>query len=317
MSTPASSSPSSNSSSELSQLRHDLRTPINQIVGYCELLIEETSDEAGRPARVDDLRKIHRAARELLDLINRNLTDRRVTLVPWAQESAHPTDTAPGFALPDTDVPPARPVARPGRILVVDDNLQNRLLLAQQLGRHGHTLALAESGLEALQRLHVAEFDLVLLDMVMPGLDGYHTLLELKRDPRLRDLPVIMISARDDIEGVGRCIECGAEDYLAKPINQVLLRARIGAGLEKKRLRDQETNFQREIEEAHLKLAGEFEQKAALVEQLSQANEAKNRFLGMAAHDLRNPLASVRGLADFLQRGVAGPVNGGQVAVLQ
>ena len=124
--------------------------------------------------------------------------------------------------------------------MVVDDNRMNRLLLARGLEQQGHTIAYAEDGREALELLGQQRFDLMLLDVLMPELDGYEVLAELKDDPHLRDIPVIMTSALDELDSVVKCVEMGAEDYLTKPINPVLLNARITASLEKKRLRDQQ-----------------------------------------------------------------------------
>lgn len=123
-----------------------------------------------------------------------------------------------------------------GEILVVDDDPLNRAILQRGLEREGHGVATAEDGLEALAAMRAGEIDLVLLDIVMPRLDGYGVLEEMKGDPALRDIPVIMISAVDDHKSVIRCIEAGAEDHLPKPFDPVLLRARINAGLARKRL---------------------------------------------------------------------------------
>jgi adenylate cyclase len=128
----------------------------------------------------------------------------------------------------------------PGKILIADDNRVNRLLLSRGLEQQGHTVGFAENGHEALDLLRRERFDLLLLDVLMPELDGYEVLAELKDDPHLRDLPVVMTSALDELESVVKCVEMGAEDYLTKPINPVLLNARISASLEKKRLRDQQ-----------------------------------------------------------------------------
>jgi class 3 adenylate cyclase len=127
-----------------------------------------------------------------------------------------------------------------GTILIADDNRVNRLLLARGLEQEGHTVAFAEDGREALELLRQRRFDLLLLDVLMPELDGYEVLAELQDDPHLRDIPVVVTSALDEIDSVVRCLEMGAEDYLTKPVNPVLLNARINASLEKKRLRDQQ-----------------------------------------------------------------------------
>ena len=125
-------------------------------------------------------------------------------------------------------------------LLVVDDNEDNRYTLTRRLKREGYTnLSTANNGREALELLQRRRFDLVLLDIMMPDLDGYQVLEHLKGDVALRDIPVIMISALEEVESVIRCVELGAEDYLAKPFNPTLLRARVGASLEKKRLRDE------------------------------------------------------------------------------
>jgi class 3 adenylate cyclase len=127
-----------------------------------------------------------------------------------------------------------------GTILIVDDNPVNRLLLGRGVEQQGHTVVFAENGREALDLVRERDFDLMLLDVEMPELDGYQVLAELQVDPHFRDLPVVMTSALDELDSVVKCIEMGAEDYLTKPINSVLLRARINASLEKKRLRDQQ-----------------------------------------------------------------------------
>jgi adenylate cyclase len=128
----------------------------------------------------------------------------------------------------------------PARLLVVDDNKVNRLLLMRSLEVQGHSVASAENGRVALDMLRRESFDLVLLDMEMPEMDGFQVLEQLKGDLQLRDVPVIVTSSLEGIDSVVRCIELGAEDYLPKPVNPVLLKARINASLEKKHLRDQQ-----------------------------------------------------------------------------
>jgi adenylate cyclase len=134
---------------------------------------------------------------------------------------------------------------RGARLLVVDDNKVNRLLLARSLELQGHAVTLAENGRVALERLRGEPFDLLLFDIEMPEMNGIQVLEELKSDRQLRDLPVIVTSAIEGLDNVVRCIELGAEDYLHKPVNPVLLKARIGASLEKKRLRDQQKELVR------------------------------------------------------------------------
>src|SRR5512138_664244 len=128
----------------------------------------------------------------------------------------------------------------PGHLLVVDDNKVNRILLARGLEGHGHKVITVENGKIALQKLRAESFDLVLLDIEMPEMNGYQVLEACLQDEDLRDIPIIMTSSLDEVDSVVKCIELGAEDYLNKPINPILLRARVNASLEKKRLRDQQ-----------------------------------------------------------------------------
>jgi adenylate cyclase len=133
----------------------------------------------------------------------------------------------------------------PARLLVADDNKVNRLLLTRNLELQGHSVASAENGRVALEMLRRERFDLLLLDMEMPEVDGFQVLEQMKNDLALRDIAVIVTSSLEGIDHVVRCIELGAEDYLPKPVNPVLLKARIGASLEKKRLRDQQKELVR------------------------------------------------------------------------
>jgi len=137
---------------------------------------------------------------------------------------------------------------RGNSLLVVDDNSMNRIMLSRYIARLGYQATLAENGRQALDKLRTEPFDVVLLDVEMPEMDGYQVLEQLKADARLRDIPVIMISAVEELESVVRCIELGAQDYLPKPFNPVLLRARLNACLERKRLRDQEIDYLQQVD---------------------------------------------------------------------
>jgi class 3 adenylate cyclase len=149
-------------------------------------------------------------------------------------------------------------------LLVVDDNEDNRYTLTQRLKRQGYAnVATARDGREALDLLRKRSFDLVLLDIMMPEVNGYQVLEQLKADEKLRHIPVIMISAVDELESVIRCVELGAEDYLPKPFNPTLLRARVGACLEKKRLHDELAEWARTLKQR-------VEEKVAEVERLGR-----------------------------------------------
>lgn len=160
------------------------------------------------------------------------------------------------------------PSTSPGRqaashaaaILVVDDHELNLDLLTRRLEREGHRVIQARDGREALACLRSQPIDLVLLDIMMPVLDGYQALAEIKSDGMLREIPVIMITAVNEVESAATCIEHGAEDYICKPFNPVLLRARVAACLERKRLRDSERLRQQQIEHQNLLLGGRIDQ---------------------------------------------------------
>jgi len=256
----------------VAELRHDLCTPINQILGYSELLEEEASED--HPHYVDDLRKIQKAATNMLAMVRGRLTADLFRTGPDIHLAEREAPSAPlsfraisddSDELQQVQAPSPHPV-RPGRILAVYDDALNLDVLAQRLTRQGHLVSTAADGEEALHKVRQQPFDLVLLDVMMPRLDGYGTLSALKADEELRHVPVIMISALDELSSVVRCIEAGAEDYLPKPFNATLLRARVGACLEKKFAHDQEADLyhklvvsqqrlDRELSDAHRRVA--------------------------------------------------------------
>ncbi len=165
-------------------------------------------------------------------------------------------------------------------LLIVDDHKGNRFTLTTRLKRQGYNnLTEAENGQQALELLAEKKFDLVLLDIMMPVMNGYDTLERIKSDMALRDIPVIMISAADDMDSVVRCIESGAEDYLPKPFNSALLKARVAASLEKKRHRDLEAAYLKEIESTKQRLDELLHATlpAAVVHELKTTNEVRPR----------------------------------------
>jgi class 3 adenylate cyclase len=158
----------------------------------------------------------------------------------------------------------------PATVLVVDDTEMNRDMLCALLAADGHRSAVAENGRLALEAIKANSYDLILLDVMMPEMNGYQVLEQLKADADLRAIPVIVLSALDEIGSVVRCIELGAEDYLPKPFDPILLRARIGACLEKKRLRDQEVQLRRELAEWNQTLAERVQDQVSQLERLSR-----------------------------------------------
>ncbi len=221
----------------------------------------------GQSATVaSDAQRIATALTRLRTLVRGGLT---ATLpgAPFSSPTAPPLHPGPGA---ETTVVTHGPAVAPATILVVDDDEENRTLLSRRLAREGHQVRAAKGGLEALALLQVEPVDLVLLDVMMPDLDGPAVLERLKRDPERRHIPVLMISALDEAASVVRSIELGAEDYLPKPCDPVLLRARIGACLEKKRLRDQEARHSAELAEWNRTLEQRVQDQVAQVERLGR-----------------------------------------------
>jgi class 3 adenylate cyclase len=309
---------------DLAHLRHELHTPLNHIIGYSEMLLEEL-DDPGAAEAVGVLRQIRADARQVLERVDDFLSPARVesggvdlgalpralgltlqTLVAATQAlRARAAAIGAGHVLPDVEriasaasllstltahggvgeggeprvAPPAATPTGPadgatpgagGLILVVDDNEGNRELLTRRLVRDGHRVVTASHGKAALETLAQEQVDVVLLDVMMPEMNGYEVLQHLKADPALRDVPVLMISSLDEIDSVVRCIELGAEDYLPKPFNPVLLRARIGACLEKLRLRAQEKRHAAELAEWNQKLEERVAQQVAELERVGR-----------------------------------------------
>jgi two-component system sensor histidine kinase/response regulator len=270
------------------QLLHDLRSPLNHIIGYSEMLTEEV-DAQRREGFATDVEKIRAAGHRMLVIIEENFT------------SAH--EAAPVLHETESLMPPdivAQTAAETGHLLVVDDDPANREVLCRRLKRQGHDVQTASSGLDALRILGEADFDLVLLDIMMPEMDGYEVLGRIKSDRRLENIPVIMISALNEMQSVVRCIEAGAEDYLTKPFNPTLLKARIGACLEKKRGRDRESAL--------------FEQLQSNYERLQELERQRDDMRNMIVHDLRTPLTALLVGIEMLE--VDGTLSGMQQEII-
>lgn len=253
-------------------LRHDLRTPLNQIIGYSELLQEEAA-ESGQTSVQADLDRILSASRNLLGMINAVIEPGQIQLLKelpdlknlGAAAPANPSLPSPvdlNVVLPKM-AEIEKQIPEPNQhdqatILIVDDDPMNCDLLARRLVQEGYDVIQAYSGNDALAKLRSdLKIDVVLLDVLMPDLGGFEVLVTIKGDEKLRHLPVIMISALDQLESVVRCIENGADDYLGKPFNPTFLRARLGGSLDRKRLRDQEQRTFLELKKTQEHLVAE------------------------------------------------------------
>lgn len=223
-------------------LRHELRTPLNAIIGYSEMLLED-AQEQGQKGFIPDLEKIRSAGRLFLSFIEEIacFTRSRHKGNDPASELSGASDMVRTVM---SDIPPVEEgrnfpdTAIRGNLLVVDDNEINRDLICRQLERQGHMVTAAENGRQAMEIMQTQAFDMVLLDIMMPEMSGYQMLQRLKSSDLHRDVPVIVISALDEMDSVVGCIQMGADDYLLKPFNPVLLKARIRMCLESKRLRE-------------------------------------------------------------------------------
>jgi CheY-like chemotaxis protein len=230
------------------RVRHDLRGPLTEIIGVCELWLEDAGEQplprAGAPFErlFEDLDTMLRLARRLSTDLNGILDFGKVASDPEFDLDQLAAGQAEQIRRLVRSLPaaeggqPTRP-RQTGTLLVVEDNPINRDLLVRRLARDGHTVLEAADGRQGLALARDRPIDVVLLDVILPGLNGLQVLEAMKADPRLRHVPVIMISAFHELDSVVRCLELGAEDYLLKPPNPVLLRARIDGCLAKKRFR--------------------------------------------------------------------------------
>jgi signal transduction histidine kinase len=258
-----------------SKIRHDLLTPVNQIIGYSEMLAEDANKD-GHTQYVADLKKITQAGRNLTDQISQLFKVSEAITDIAQNTSPIPTDIISQINN-DNDLT--------GKILIVDDIEDNRDILARRLKKRGYHYEMAENGAIALNKLTQEKFDLVLLDITMPEVDGYTVLQTMKADNVLRNIPVIMISAITEMDSIVHCIEMGAEDYLPKPFNAILLYARVQACLDKKRLLEQEKNY----------LSERLQTEATLERHRSLA-----QMVAGVAHEINTPLGVINTAATIL-----------------
>ncbi len=322
----------------LAELRHRLRTPLNHILGYSEMLLHDMGalpatvaaqlqiiQDAGketlnalqqylhadRPVSLKDveefrtnivepMRRVSRAAGAILESGPAELITDVLRIATGAAELldfTHEKLTVARHASVrlKADAVPGKAAGIRASILAVDDDGANRDILARQLQRLGFDVYVARNGPEALRAMTRKPFDLALVDFMMPDMDGLDVLEAIKENPDTCDIPVIMISALDELSGVSRCIQRGAEDYLFKPFEPVLLSARISAALERTRLRTQERERTKELER--------------ISEELQRSNEDLKRFAYAASHDLQAPLRTITTHLQLLERHVGNRIN--------
>jgi class 3 adenylate cyclase/CheY-like chemotaxis protein len=230
-------------------LNHDLRSLLTIVLTYGEEL-----RRAARKYFLEDfaaeLEQVRSLGRRAVALVDSTVTQLRSPEGCGAVDGAQAyLDRMAGTLDEPADDAPEAPAAEPGLILVAEDNDDLRRRLCELLADQGHEVVAARDGAEAIERIGTRPFDLLLTDIEMPRANGFQVIDHLKADPQLRDVPVIVISGHGELDGIAYCIKRGAEDYLPKPFNRTLLKARVDACLEKKRLRDRHERQRKRFDE--------------------------------------------------------------------
>jgi diguanylate cyclase (GGDEF) domain len=218
----------------LREVRHDLRASLGAVVEYCEL-IQDT---------LEDLKLID----EHKDILHQ-VCEQASSVLPYI-ETLRIDDPTRGFFESDDDAGLYTINVASGKILIVDDNPEKIVLLRRKIENMGHHVYPSLTGEHALHLLRQEAFDLVLIDLMMPRINGYDVLKIIKADDALNHIPVLVISSSADMENIIKCIHAGAVDYLPSPVNKTLLATRINSCLSKKFLRDRESQAIRELNEA-------------------------------------------------------------------
>jgi light-regulated signal transduction histidine kinase (bacteriophytochrome) len=329
----------------LAELRHRLRTPLNHILGYSEMLLEDCSTLP--PALAVQLQIVNESSQEILSALQRFLNAEHEVSLREIDEfrknivaPLHRVSRAVGAVLESgpaelmldvlriangaaelldfteetvvvshhialrlrADPTPARAARAKASVLIVDDDEANRDIFSRQLQRLGFDVSIARNGPEALRSLERRHFDIALVDFMMPEMDGLDVLEAIKDNPDTCDIPVIIISALDELSGVSRCIQRGADDYLFKPFEPVLLSARLSAALERTRLLAQERERTKELER--------------ISQELQRSNEDLKRFAYAASHDLQAPLRTITTHLQLLERHVGSRLTPGDLELL-
>jgi light-regulated signal transduction histidine kinase (bacteriophytochrome) len=327
------------SATDIAELRHGLRTPLNHIIGYVEMMHEDAL-QLGYADAANGLQQVLNEAQHICDLIQkhsvfsqRSITDadldelrtelhqpvnqlrRSVAGLANLPVSNAITDLQrinhaiselvefselgkrPGSPSVSLRQSASRPISARGHghLLVVDDDETNRDILKRHLERQGYSVEESAGGSDAIAKLCTVAYDAVLLDLVMPEMNGLEVLKVLKQDPALFNIPVLVISASDELASVAESIKSGAEDYLFKPFDPVLLRARLTATLDRKRLRDEERMRSAEVEK--------------VTQALKRSNEDLQRFAYAASHDLQAPIRTITSYLQLLDRRVGDRLN--------
>jgi len=218
-----------------SEIRHDLKTPINAIKNYAEMIAEDVADTDADAALISSLKILSESAEAIVPIINLLGSEHQYNVrEPFQEEEDNWHEE--------------------GTVLIIDDNLDNCDVLSRRLEKVGLNVLIANDGYSGLKMVREHPVDLVLLDIMMPGLNGYEVLERMKHDQDFMHIPILMISSVSELSSIVKCIKMGADDYLPTPFNPVLLKARISACLQKKRTLDRDYKLMQEIAVARAQL---------------------------------------------------------------
>ena len=285
---------SKKSAEEYSELRHNLRTPLNAIIGYSEILMEDYEDDL-EEGTLEDFQQIINLARETERAIE-NFVDyiRGESIDPKDDNSSNQLETAEALFKSLGDIEYSISLGdeiKESDILIVDDNVTNCEVLQRRLSMQGLSCRTAYDGNSAISEVFKKTPDLILLDVILPDINGLELLKTFRKEHNAESLPVIMVSAFNDVDSISKCIQLGAQDYLPKPINGTILLAKVVAALERKFWREREKEL---VDKLHIQattdqLTGIYNRRVifeALDEAMENSKQSKDRQFATIMFDI-------------------------------
>ena len=292
--TGANADSSKKSPEEYSELRHNLRTPLNAIIGYSEILMEDYEDDL-EDGTLEDFQQIINLARETETAIE-NFVDyiRGEAIDPKNDNSSNQLESAEALFKSLGDIEYSITLGdeiKESDILIVDDNITNCEVLQRRLSMQGLSCRTAYDGNTAIAEVFKKTPDLILLDVILPDINGLELLKTFRKEHNSESLPVIMVSAFNDVDSISKCIQLGAQDYLPKPINGTILLAKVVAALERKFWREREKEL---VNKLHIQattdqLTGIYNRRVifeALDEAMDNSKQSKDRQFATIMFDI-------------------------------